>query len=324
MNTLSLALRPQSIRHSGVMTDPNTHSDFASAAIMRLVVDGLARQGITAPIDSPEGARIPRPQKRDILAAVLSEHGPKAILSISDAAQHMSPEPVVQALTHARSLAELLDRWQRLERFSHAKHTVAVTKLRPDAFRLTHKSRHGGSPPSAAESLLVLGLIGCLSEIIGARDVTLRTKNGALMRKKRAWHQLQLTDFDGTVELTASQKLSEAATADKSTAPDLLLDLRNRFVADPVRRWSLKNLADDSGLSVRTLQRRLTAHSMSFSRILSEARLEVAARHLCDADGPSLAEIGFLSGFSDQAHFARAFSKGVGTTPSAYRRDFQI
>jgi transcriptional regulator GlxA family with amidase domain len=35
-----------------------------------------------------------------------------------------------------------------------------------------------------------------------------------------------------------------------------------------------------------------------------------------------LAEIGFLAGFSDQAHFARIFHRNVGTTPSRYRAEF--
>ena len=40
------------------------------------------------------------------------------------------------------------------------------------------------------------------------------------------------------------------------------------------------------------------------------------------ANGPGLAEIGFIAGFADQAHFARTFSRAVGTTPSGYRADF--
>jgi oligopeptide/dipeptide ABC transporter ATP-binding protein len=72
----------------------------------------------------------------------------------------------------------------------------------------------------------------------------------------------------------------------------------------------------------RTRQRRPARESLSFSRLFSEARLQVAASHLCDAGGPGLAEIGFLAGFSDQAHFARTFHRNVGRTPGTYRADF--
>jgi AraC-like DNA-binding protein len=81
-------------------------------------------------------------------------------------------------------------------------------------------------------------------------------------------------------------------------------------------------LAAETGASPRTLQRRLTERSISFSRLVTEARVEVAATHLCKANGPGLAEIGFIAGFADQAHFARTFSRAVGTTPSGYRADF--
>ena len=98
--------------------------------------------------------------------------------------------------------------------------------------------------------------------------------------------------------------------------------LRGRLVADPVHRWTLANLASETSISPRTLQRRLTERSASFSRLVTDARIEVAATHLCRANGPELAEIAFLAGFADQAHFARTFSRAVGTTPSSYRADF--
>ncbi len=75
-------------------------------------------------------------------------------------------------------------------------------------------------------------------------------------------------------------------------------------------------------MSERTLQRKLQAHSLSFSRVICEARLEIAASYLCSEDGPGLAEIGFLTGYADQAHFTRTFRREVGTTPSEYRANF--
>ena len=105
-------------------------------------------------------------------------------------------------------------------------------------------------------------------------------------------------------------------------ADDPVVELRQRLAADPVRRWTLAELAAEAGLSGRTLQRRLARHSVSFTRLVTDTKLEVAASILCDARGPGLAEIGFLAGFSDQAHFSRMFNRAVGTTPGAYRADF--
>lgn len=46
------------------------------------------------------------------------------------------------------------------------------------------------------------------------------------------------------------------------------------------------------------------------------------ARYYIKGSGPSLAEIGILAGYSDQAHFTRAFAKGVDTFLRSYREAF--
>jgi len=49
--------------------------DFASAAMMRLVVAGLQRQGIKVEMGRPGGAHLPREMKRALLADVMAAHG---------------------------------------------------------------------------------------------------------------------------------------------------------------------------------------------------------------------------------------------------------
>jgi tRNA A37 N6-isopentenylltransferase MiaA len=50
-------------------------------------------------------------------------------------------------------------------------------------------------------------------------------------------------------------------------------------------------------------------------------RSRMAAWRLLETQA-SLAEIGFLSGYSDQPHFTRDFRQLVGITPAQYRKDF--
>ena len=296
--------------------------DFASAAMMRLIVTGLARQGMAVNIPPPTGARVPRASKRGVLEQVLEDHGPVAVLSICDALRDIPPEPLLRALTQARSIAELMERWHRLERFSHGRHTVDSEPMGGAGFRLTHRARDDGSAPTMAESLVVFGFLTVLAEILGAADVRLETGDGQPIRVNRTWYPPP--DFSGPRRAVLSGRLDrQAATSRLSDVDDPVGEMRRRIVADPVRRWSVDGLASEAGMSARTMQRRLAEKSMSFSRLVSEARLEVAAEYLCDGEGPSLAAIGFLSGYSDHAHFARSFSRSVGTTPSAYRRDFQ-
>ena len=304
------------------MTRPIDGTDFVSAAMMRLVAAGLSRQGISVPVPTSATAHVPLASKRDVLSEVLARHGPLAILSIADAAPSMAPEPVVQALTHAKDMPDLMDRWHRLERFSHGRHRVAVEHLGADSFRLTHQARDSGPPPSLAESLLVLGLLAVLSEMVGSAAVTLTDATGAVWRSHGKWHCPDFKQGVSSVILTATGKPKAAAEMATGPDPDPVSSLRKRLVADPVRRWTVAGLAAETGASPRTLQRRLTERSVSFSRLVTEARVEVAATHLCKANGPGLAEIGFIAGFADQAHFARTFSRAVGTTPSGYRADF--
>jgi CO/xanthine dehydrogenase Mo-binding subunit/AraC-like DNA-binding protein len=300
----------------------DTEQDFASAAMMRLVAAGLTRQGIRVPHAVPRGARVPLAGKRDILAAILSEHGPLAVLSIPDALPEMPPEPVVQALRAARDLPDLLDRWHRLERFSHGRHTIRAEPLCAGSLRLIHTTRTGGAPPTMAESLLVLGLLAMLVEMTGAVDVILREEAGTVWRRNGAWHDPGVSAGVGSVILAAAPATTRSQTTVPEPATDLVAMLRQRLAADPLHRWTLADLSAEMGTTPRTLQRRLTRQADSFSHMLSQARLQVAAEHLCRADGPGLAEVGFLAGFADQSHFTRIFSREVGITPAAYRADF--
>ena len=304
------------------MTNNSDETDFASAAMMRLVAAGLSRQGISIPVPTSATAHVSLGDKRDVLCAVLTQHGPLAILKITDAAPLMAPEPVVQALTRATDMPDLMDRWHRLERFSHGRHTVDGEQLGEDSFRLTHRARHNGSPPRPVESLLVLGLLTILAEMTGSTDVTMKTDAGAVWRSEGKWHDPGTTQGISSVVLTAAAASRTVEVHNNSPETDLVTRLRSRLVADPVRRWTLANLATETGTSPRTLQRRLTEKSASFSRLVTDARIEVAATQLCKAKGSSLAEIAFIAGFADQAHFARIFSRTVGTTPSSYRADF--
>lgn len=71
--------------------------------------------------------------------------------------------------------------------------------------------------------------------------------------------------------------------------------------------------------SVRTLQRRLHAAGLSYSRLIEDVRLSAAADSLREA-GPKLVDIAFDAGYSDQANFTRAFRRWAGVPPSQFRR----
>jgi AraC-like DNA-binding protein len=59
---------------------------------------------------------------------------------------------------------------------------------------------------------------------------------------------------------------------------------------------------------------------LSFGDYIRKLRIEKAIQLLNESDR-SLAEIAYLTGFSDQSHFARIFKKHTGKKPSEYRKN---
>lgn len=296
-------------------------SDFASAAIMRLIALGLRTQQISLPVPKTQGAHVPRSHKHDLLGTVLAEHGIQAILRIADCAPLMPFEPVVRALRQAVGAKDLLDRWMRMERFSHGRHFVLQSRLEPSVYRLEHRARNDGPGPSRAESLLVLALIAILIELSGD-DVVLMTEDGTVIRSGRNWQAFD-DNLNLRTVLVEVQSASMSSTYVQPRSSGHLIDDVQRLVADdPCRRWSVDRLAELLATSKRSLQRRLEERQTSFSDVVLEVRLELAAEQLCQDSEISLAQIGFLNGFSDQPHFTRLFSRKVGVTPGVYRDCF--
>ena len=81
---------------------------------------------------------------------------------------------------------------------------------------------------------------------------------------------------------------------------------------------TVAEVAEMAGISVRSLQRKLAGAGLSYSDLLGAARFENAARLLRDSDA-RIIEIAFSSGYTDPAHFTRAFRRISGTTPREYR-----
>ena len=82
---------------------------------------------------------------------------------------------------------------------------------------------------------------------------------------------------------------------------------------------TLDMAAELTGVSRRTLQRRLAAMDLSFSQLLDQTRYELAARLLSEPS-VKVIDVAFESGYGDPSHFARAFRRIAGVSPSHYRR----
>lgn len=87
----------------------------------------------------------------------------------------------------------------------------------------------------------------------------------------------------------------------------------------PAGRISLREIAVLLGVSARTLQRRLDDHHTSYSAVLGEVRQREAMRRLVHTED-TVTKIAYELGYSDSAHFARAFRRWAGFSPLAVRR----
>jgi len=81
---------------------------------------------------------------------------------------------------------------------------------------------------------------------------------------------------------------------------------------------ALVEAAEMAGLSTRSFQRKLANAGFSYSALIDAARFEHATKLLRDSDS-RIIEIAFSSGYSDHAHFTRAFRRMAGVSPRQFR-----
>jgi AraC-like DNA-binding protein len=81
---------------------------------------------------------------------------------------------------------------------------------------------------------------------------------------------------------------------------------------------ALSDIAGRLGMSGRTLQRRLAGLGFSYQDLVDESRRQLAKRLLQQTEF-SLFEVAFMTGFSEQSAFTRAFKRWAGQTPRSFR-----
>ena len=84
------------------------------------------------------------------------------------------------------------------------------------------------------------------------------------------------------------------------------------------KRPTLQDVAQEIGLSARTLQRRLTEAGFTFQQLVEDTRRDLA-RHYLKQPAVELPEAAFLLGYGDANSFFRAFQAWEGTSPGEWR-----
>jgi AraC-like DNA-binding protein len=84
----------------------------------------------------------------------------------------------------------------------------------------------------------------------------------------------------------------------------------------------MADIARRLGLSARSFHRRLAEQGLSFQALTEETRREIAIGMLQE-ERYALSEIAFLTGYSEQSAFNRAFKRWMGVTPAMYRKSLK-
>ena len=117
--------------------------------------------------------------------------------------------------------------------------------------------------------------------------------------------------------LTSHLDAELSALKDESSIVTQARDAIARSLSEGAPKMA--DVARGLGLSARSFHRRLADHGMSFQTLTEDTRRDLAKGLLGD-DTHSLAEVAFLTGFSEQSSFTRAFKRWVGSTPASYRK----
>lgn len=280
---------------------------------------------------SPDG--VPVLVQRRLLEAVAARGGDGALLDLAAQLPAVADQPLLFVMLNARSVADLLDKEQRFNRFFHSHHRVRIHELAEGHVVLEH---HGADDtPARVESLFVLGLHLVLFEQIGCSGLSVRFVDseqperavtgppypappaGKVMCWRIAWDAFtaRREPMVGLDELL----LQQASPRDLSADESLPARLRRLVSQDLAHRWTVAEVAAGLHTSSRSLQRELSSADTTFSRELERARVDMAMRLLADP-AHSVTEVGYVCGFSDGAHFSRRFKAVVGEAPVTWRK----
>ena len=231
------------------------------------------------------------------------------------------------------------DALKQLERFLHV--TAAPVRLELVAARQeTRLVVHPGADTFAAQYETAMVIHHLRREttqrfevsyvsLIPAPDdrASLERLLGAAIRSPAAWSGLAFSAEALRIPLRRRDPVlrrvlesQAAAHAPPDANGDLVTHVRDAIGARLGRTLpTMQDVARALAMAPRTLQRRLAQVGMSWRAVVDLARRDVAQTLLKDAS-LSVAEIGYLLGFSEPSAFHRAFKRWLGVTPVEFRR----
>lgn len=160
--------------------------------------------------------------------------------------------------------------------------------------------------------------LAVLKKIFGGR-IRFNTARSALLGPAE-YETLQVSRGDhGVQETLRAQLMAEMSSlqdASTSFVHKVERIIKTRLETGHV---SLEDIAEDAGVSVRTLQTRLEESGLNFRALLDRMRHAQVLLYMGDLD-LSLIDMAHMLGFATQSSFHHAFKRWTGMTPGAYRK----
>ncbi len=300
--------------------------NFASRMMLNILSKSAFAQGLLPTrhaelhLDDYAGALIPMALKKKLLNDIVASTGIESLLQQDSGVAYYQHHPCLSALLFEATPVHVVQRWQRLERYIHSDHYLQIISQTNHSLIIGHQSRHN-IPPTLMEDMAVMGVLQALFTLAGAEQVQLQSVGQPFMlpdglSKPKAW-QFEWQQLRPPV--IAHSSLSDSVQAQfYASYPNELQRVAKAIGVDDLFSPRLAQIASHLHLSSRSLQRKLQQHGATLSQLVQKNRLLKASHYLLQSDLP-LAEIGFLSGFSDQSHFCRVFKTHIGTSPQVYR-----
>jgi AraC-like DNA-binding protein len=138
------------------------------------------------------------------------------------------------------------------------------------------------------------------------------------------WHfDASVLDFPcpnaNPITAQVCQQFCDGVMAERPGEGDLARKIRTACLNSSRRFPTAEEMAEQLGLSLRTLHRRLATNGLSYQEILDNMRRSVAIEFL-ENTHLQMDQVAERVGFSDAASFRKAFKKWTSRSPSDYRR----
>ena len=120
------------------------------------------------------------------------------------------------------------------------------------------------------------------------------------------------------LEPQLKQKLAEKESESLETFADRVQ--KKLFQLIPSGQFSLENVAEEFGISTRTVQRNLAVENIKFNQIVKNVQKIMTLNYL-ESKELSIDEIAYLVGYTETSSFYRAFKSWTGKTVLQYRKE---